>query len=213
MKASESEPLLSVEQNAALLLALLAAFMLAATSTPTSITIGPFRIASMRRLLELPHLNTLLLLTLYLALGNLFYTSHESKECESADEGEPALCQWSTTDALYFQMVTMSTVGYGDLTPSSFLSQLFTLFYILFGIIFVFTGVAALMSTLFEPVSAAIRVVLERFFPSTKVDLDQDGSADVEMPPPTWLFYAKGLLPEVLVVVLVQAIAAEGAHP
>eukprot|EP00962_Isochrysis_galbana_P038904 scaffold13886_cov79-Isochrysis_galbana.AAC.1 len=106
----------------------------------------------------------------------------------------------------------MSTVGYGDLTPSSLLSQVFTLFYIFFGILFVFTGLAALMSTAFAPIVAALRSVLELAFPGQKVDLDADGTPDVEAPPAAWLHYAKGLLPEMVVVVAVQVGAAQGGR-
>ena len=41
---------------------------------------------------------------------------------------------WSWIDSLYFSVVTLGTVGYGDFTPSTPLSKLFTIFYILNGI-------------------------------------------------------------------------------
>ena len=37
---------------------------------------------------------------------------------------------WSIVDALYFATVTMSTVGYGDFSPSTGGSRIFTCFYI-----------------------------------------------------------------------------------
>ncbi len=36
---------------------------------------------------------------------------------------------WSIIDALYFSVMTMSTVGYGDLTPTTNMSKLFTIFF------------------------------------------------------------------------------------
>lgn len=33
---------------------------------------------------------------------------------------------WSWVDSFYFTMVTLTTVGYGDLAPSSDIAQLFT---------------------------------------------------------------------------------------
>ncbi len=36
---------------------------------------------------------------------------------------------WSIVDALYFSVMTMSTIGYGDLAPSSDTSKLFTVVY------------------------------------------------------------------------------------
>lgn len=41
---------------------------------------------------------------------------------------------WSWVDSLYFSTVAVTTVGFGDLTPSSDASKLFTVGYILAGI-------------------------------------------------------------------------------
>ncbi len=46
--------------------------------------------------------------------STLFYTNME---------------HWSIIDALYFSVMTMSTVGYGDLTPSTDISKIFTVIY------------------------------------------------------------------------------------
>jgi hypothetical protein len=37
-------------------------------------------------------------------------------------------------DAVYFCVVTLATVGYGDITPQTDLGKLFTIFYILWGV-------------------------------------------------------------------------------
>lgn len=42
--------------------------------------------------------------------------------------------QWAWIDALYFAVVTIATVGYGDLVPRTVLGKLFTIVYILTGI-------------------------------------------------------------------------------
>ncbi|MDX5402293.1 MAG: potassium channel family protein [Rhodobacterales bacterium] len=42
--------------------------------------------------------------------------------------------QWAWIDALYFAVVTIATVGYGDLVPQTVLGKLFTIIYILMGI-------------------------------------------------------------------------------
>ena len=41
---------------------------------------------------------------------------------------------WSWVDSLYFSVVAVTTVGFGDLTPSTDASKLFTVLYILVGI-------------------------------------------------------------------------------
>jgi voltage-gated potassium channel len=41
---------------------------------------------------------------------------------------------WSIIDALYFSVMTMSTIGYGDFTPTTDFSKLFTIIYALLSI-------------------------------------------------------------------------------
>ena len=41
-------------------------------------------------------------------------------------------CNW--VDSLYFSVVSVTTVGFGDLVPSSDASKLFTVFYVMSGI-------------------------------------------------------------------------------
>lgn len=41
---------------------------------------------------------------------------------------------WSFLDAVYFSIITLSTVGYGDLAPQTTLGKLFTILYVLVGV-------------------------------------------------------------------------------
>jgi len=61
----------------------------------------------------------LLLSLLTIVLGVTFYSVHEG---------------WSLIDSFYFCVVTLTTVGYGDLSPTTDLSKIFTSFYILIGL-------------------------------------------------------------------------------
>jgi voltage-gated potassium channel len=56
----------------------------------------------------------LLLLLAFLFSGTYFYWHVEG---------------WSVVDALYFSFMTMSTIGYGDLVPTTPLSKIFTIVY------------------------------------------------------------------------------------
>lgn len=42
---------------------------------------------------------------------------------------------WSWLDAVYFSVITLTTVGYGDLTPTHPLSKLLVIFYVINGIV------------------------------------------------------------------------------
>ena len=41
---------------------------------------------------------------------------------------------WSVVDSLYFSVVTLATIGYGDLTPTTDLAKLFSVLYIIVGV-------------------------------------------------------------------------------
>ena len=73
-----------------------------------------------RRILQDPESRSLLFLVFgQLALGTLFYRNVE---------------RWGFLDSLYFSVVTLATVGYGDLTPTTAAGKIFTMCYIVFGI-------------------------------------------------------------------------------
>lgn len=54
-----------------------------------------------------------------LGVGTIFYSNVEG---------------WHWFDSLYFSVVTLATVGYGDFTPQTTLGKLFTMIYIFLGI-------------------------------------------------------------------------------
>lgn len=41
---------------------------------------------------------------------------------------------WRWLDAIYFSIISLATVGYGDLTPQTDAGKIFTIFYLVFGI-------------------------------------------------------------------------------
>lgn len=66
-----------------------------------------------------PFRGALLILIVLLISGTVFYSSVEG---------------WGIVDALYFSVVTLATVGYGDLAPQTTAGKLFTIVYIFVGI-------------------------------------------------------------------------------
>ncbi|MAX82099.1 MAG: hypothetical protein CL843_18210 [Crocinitomicaceae bacterium] len=64
--------------------------------------------------------------------------------------------KWSFIDALYFCIMTISTIGYGDLTPTTHVSKLFTIFLALGGI-GSFISMAAIVSKNMHPSNSPFR--------------------------------------------------------
>ncbi|KAL6544908.1 hypothetical protein OROMI_023770 [Orobanche minor] len=71
----------------------------------------------------------IMLLILYLSLGVVIYSF--SKDNFRGTETHPLV------DALYFCIVTMCTIGYGDITPTSTVTKLFSITFVLVGFGFI----------------------------------------------------------------------------
>ena len=142
---------------------------------------------------------------------------------------------WTTIDASYFAMMTMSTVGCarprsrqacnafvgsfrgrrvrvlcfrsrrstrtcadGDISPSNTGARVMTAFMILFGVVFVFSAVAGVISQLTGPFTKRGRELLERAFPQIGVDLDGSGDFDFYQPRHPVLYYSKKHAPHLI---------------
>ncbi|OWM73045.1 hypothetical protein CDL15_Pgr001159 [Punica granatum] len=73
--------------------------------------------------------HAVIFLILYLSLGVVIYWFQ--RESFSASETHPVV------DALYFCIVTMCTIGYGDITPNSPTTKLFSIMFVLVGFGFI----------------------------------------------------------------------------
>jgi voltage-gated potassium channel len=89
-----------------------------------------------RDMFKQPETRALLIMALLvLSIGVVFYTNVE---------------HWSLVNAIYFCVVTLGTVGYGDITPTTDAGKIFTVFYILFGL-GVIGGFFATLGRLIDP--------------------------------------------------------------
>lgn len=113
---------------------------------------------------------------------------------------------WGAVDSIYFVIVTISTVGYGDLSPSSVGTRYLAVAMILLGVCFIFPLLASGVESMLGPATRAARRALGRAFPlhQVAVDLDGDGEDDYSVPQHTVLFYGRNLLPSLALNLLVQ---------
>jgi potassium channel subfamily K len=117
---------------------------------------------------------------------------------------------WSVVESVYFCMVTMSTVGYGDFAPATSGGKVFTLVWILVGIVAVFAAVANAVGLMTAPMMRGGRALLEKAFPQKMVDIDGTGEADsfIKVPRHPIIFYSKGLLPSFVCQLTMQLVSA-----
>ncbi len=89
-----------------------------------------------RDMVKQPETRALLIMAgVVVGIGLVFYMSVE---------------HWSFIDTLYFCVVTLGTVGYGDITPKTDAGKLFTVAYIIFGLA-VIGGFFATLGKLIDP--------------------------------------------------------------
>lgn len=67
-----------------------------------------------------PEFRTLAILVIFLLVGGTFFYQQAQG--------------WTILDSLYFCVMTISTIGYGDLVPTTPLSKMFTIAYTILGI-------------------------------------------------------------------------------
>jgi len=91
----------------------------------------------------------LFLLVVILFSGTIFYHGVEG---------------WGWLDSLYFSVVTLTTVGYGDLSPHTDIGKIFTMAYLLVGIGILFGFVNLLASHAVEENKGKSRLPIPRGF-------------------------------------------------
>lgn len=86
--------------------------------------------------------------------GSLFYVRAEG---------------WSWLDSLYFCVVTLTTIGFGDLAPTAPLSKLFTIVFSLLGI--------GVLAALISSISISARKIAEEHRSGREADGGPEGAA------------------------------------
>jgi voltage-gated potassium channel Kch len=88
-----------------------------------------------------------------LLVGVLFYSNVE---------------HWSALNALYFSVITLTTVGYGDLTPQTNLGKMFTIIYIFIGL----GVILGLVSIIARHATDKYSQLTEAYFEKTEKDIN-----------------------------------------
>lgn len=84
------------------------------------------------------------------------------------------------TEATYFLMVTLTTVGYGDLTPTSQSSRLFTMFFILFGIAIVAVALVEIADYIMKQRRALLKKTQAEVIKKASEDKDITKEPEIE---------------------------------
>lgn len=111
---------------------------------------------------------------------------------------------WDVLDCIYFSVVTMSTVGYGDMSPTTPTSEYVTVAFIFFGIIVVFSEVQALVILLVTPIFKCVCNMVDRAWPQRTIDLDGDGGSDFKIPREPSTYYLQNLAAPIILIVFGQ---------
>ncbi len=84
------------------------------------------------------HINLIVSLIIFLLIISAgSYAYHEVEE-------------WNTLDSVYFVVVTVTTIGYGDLSPQTDTGKIFTIFFSFFGIATAFYFVSLIGTFVFK---------------------------------------------------------------
>lgn len=116
---------------------------------------------------------------------------------------------WTAIDALYFSMVTMSTVGFGDLNPGdSWKARLFTCFFVIIGIAGPFLIISVELGRLLNLLEERFRRLICNSRAKVEVDIDGDGIVDFVEPPSASVYYLRGFSFWVLLIMGINVASA-----
>ncbi len=88
-----------------------------------------------------------LIVTFVIIIGTLFYALFEG---------------WNYVDSLYFTVTTLTTIGYGDLHPTTTATKLFTVAYVLSGVYMVLYALRVITTHYMERRAPSVRGAVTR---------------------------------------------------
>lgn len=175
-----------------------------------------------------------IIISIYIAIGVVMFVTFESKPCASTNATRAACTEpLSVADGLYVAVVTISTVGYGDIHPTGSGMRIFSMLYILFGSGYVFVLLSRLFAGVLERFRASALNFIDKYDRSATtvsddtdgdgrqdtqrrvagrskglsgrgVDLSGDGQVDFIEPPGPFVFWAQELLPASILWLVMQ---------
>eukprot|EP00913_Durusdinium_trenchii_P008468 g7953.t1 len=104
----------------------------------------------------------------------------------------------------------MSTVGYGDLAPTIWYSQLLGIGFILVGIIVVFGQLGEVVGFVIEPFFDKMREVLDRIWKPTEIEIKEGNKVlkKIKVPARPVIYFTKGLIGPLSILLLFQFLSA-----
>ena len=141
-----------------------------------------------------------LFLSLALTVGIACAVLIPSKGTNGSDRED-----WSVLDVIYFTVVTVSTVGYGDYTVDEPYLMVFNVLLILTGIVLITRRLTATIVIITHPLEDYAVHHLNKLFPTITT---RDPLTGLVVMPNAYVYYGKNLLPELLLNMAVQSLSA-----
>lgn len=171
-----------------------------------------------------------LILAAYIVIGMAIYESNERSPMPisgrwwvnstwnaTSDQPPPEQpteqLRWTYLDAVYFAVVTVSTVGYGDFSPLSDAHasggmMFFTIMYVVVGIVFIWPTFAGAVEKVSRPAFHSVAKLVDNLLPPKQIDINESGEPDFVVPQRALIFYGRSLAAPFVCFIVLQIVCA-----